>query len=582
LRFTVSALGRAALTMASILLIREFLAGVVNPNDGLAALLTGRLGAAAGLGLVAALLFMTSLTSSLLQYDHAIVEQRIVRAIELGVMERLISHLLSLSVSFFDRQSHGDILEAVRQDVTRLRTMLMSFASLWIDVAVALGLVVSAFWLSVELTLLSVPAIAVAAIPMIYVARRVRRRSYGARRRGYELFDCLLQMLRGIRIIKVYRGERAEARAAIQRTRAYFQELIALTRDQSLSAVALESLGGLSLVVVTTLGGWQVMQGTLAWPSLLAFLMAVRAMQGPLNNINTKYLEIERYASSQQRLEDLLAQQPEVRERPDAITLAGPVDSLALENLSFEYERNRPVIKDLSLELRKGDILGVVGPSGSGKTTLLSLIARFHDPSGGAVCLNGRDLRDYRLGELYSNIALVTQEPFLFSTTVRDNIRCGRPEASDEEVERAARMAEIHDELAGLAEGYETVVGTGGRVLSGGQIQRVNIARAILKNAPILLLDEATSNLDSIAEVKVRRAIARLIGGRTTIVVAHRLSTLRDASRILVLDRGRAVGLGSHLQLLASCSLYRQLWESQQLADGPDVALVRGSARGHK
>jgi ABC-type multidrug transport system fused ATPase/permease subunit len=221
------------------------------------------------------------------------------------------------------------------------------------------------------------------------------------------------------------------------------------------------------------------------------------------------------------------------------------------------------VLDGVTFDLRAGETLGIAGPSGAGKTTLLNLIARFYDPAHGAVALDGHDLRQLRLADMYRHLAIVAQEPFLFASSVRDNIRCGRPDATSAEVEAAARAAEIHDEIVAMPNGYDTVVGPGGRELSRGEAQRVNIARAVLKNAPILLLDEATSSLDSFSEAKVQRAIDRLAAGRMTIAVAHRLSTLRSAHRVLVLDDGRVAGLGTHAELLANCTVYRSLWEAQ-------------------
>jgi ABC-type multidrug transport system fused ATPase/permease subunit len=253
-----------------------------------------------------------------------------------------------------------------------------------------------------------------------------------------------------------------------------------------------------------------------------------------------------------------------VTDPPQPLPLAH-VEGVSFDRVAFSYDGSATVLCEVSFDLAAGDVLGIVGPSGSGKTTLLNLVARFYDPSSGQVRVNGRDVRAYRLADLHRLIAIVTQEPFLFATTVRENIRCGRPDSSDGEVEQAARAAEIHDDIVRLPQGYDTVVGMAGRMLSGGQVQRVNVARAILKNAPILILDEATSSLDSIAEARVQRALTTLMRGRTTFVVAHRLSTLRNASRILVLDRGRVMGLDRHDDLLLRCTLYRQLWEAQAL-----------------
>ena len=222
------------------------------------------------------------------------------------------------------------------------------------------------------------------------------------------------------------------------------------------------------------------------------------------------------------------------------------------------------MLDDVSFTINAGETLGIVGPSGAGKSTLLNLIARFYDPTSGSVQLDGEDLRNFRLRDVYGMLAIVTQDPFLFSTSIRENILCGRPGASQAEVEAAARAAEIHEEIIAMPDGYETVVGQGGRSLSRGEAQRVNVARAILKNAPILLLDEATSSLDSYSEARVQRAVDRLVTGRLAISVAHRLSTLRNASRILVLEQGQVMGLGTHQQLLATCPTYVRLWEAQE------------------
>jgi len=245
--------------------------------------------------------------------------------------------------------------------------------------------------------------------------------------------------------------------------------------------------------------------------------------------------------------------------------------------VSFSYGAAETALRDVSFRVRAGETIGVVSPSGGGKSTLLGLLVRFYDTAAGAVRFDGRDLRDVRLADLYAMVTLVPQEPFVFATTVRENIRCGRPGATDAEVEDAAHAAYLHEEIAALPEGYATVVGVGGRDLSGGQKQRLCIARALLKNAPILLLDEATSALDSVAEAEVQRAVERLMVGRTSFVVAHRLSTLRNADRILVLDRGSLVGFGPHEALLRDCPLYRTLWETQ-VSSGAAAAPIEVAA----
>jgi ABC-type multidrug transport system fused ATPase/permease subunit len=304
------------------------------------------------------------------------------------------------------------------------------------------------------------------------------------------------------------------------------------------------------------------MSGQLGWPELLAFLLAMRAAQGPLNNLNSAYLDVQKYSASVFHIEQLLQEKPEIQDRKDARPFSGSPVSITADGVDFTFNQ-KPVLRNVSFAVQSGETLGIVGPSGAGKTTLLSLVARFYDPTRGQVMLDGEDLRSLRLQDIYANLAIVTQDPFLFSTTIRENILCGRPDATQNEVEAAARAAEIHDEIMAMPDGYETVVGQGGRALSRGEAQRVNVARAILKNAPILLLDEATSSLDSYSEARVQRAVDRLAEGRIAISVAHRLSTLRNATRILVLEQGSIVGLGTHKELLANCPTYRRLWEAQ-------------------
>jgi len=242
-----------------------------------------------------------------------------------------------------------------------------------------------------------------------------------------------------------------------------------------------------------------------------------------------------------------------------------PIESLRFEHVSFGYDATSRVLTGVSFDVRAGQHIGIVGPSGAGKTTVINLVARFYDPVAGRIVLNGRDLRDYRIADVHRQMALVTQDLFVFGTSVRENIRYGSIAASDADVERAAMAAEIHDDIDGLPDKYNTVLGVGGRLLSAGQIQRINVARALLKNAQIVILDEATSNLDSISEVKIQAALDRLMQGRTTFTIAHRLSTLRKADLILVVDRGTIVASGAHETLLHTSPLYQELWNAQQV-----------------
>lgn len=568
-RFTVASIGRAAMTAASILLIREFLAGVLGQGRAFGFSVSPE----SALWITVGLLLLVSLSAAVFNYDSQVTQQKIVKAIELSTMERLIRHLLGLSVGFLDRRTHGELIETIRQDVTQMRMVVLSTARIVLEIFLTGGLIGVAVSFSLTLSLWAFFLVPLGAFPIYILARRTLGRSFGVRKKGVALFDALLQLLHGVRVIKIYQGERAEGERTVERARVYFDELIEMERVQAFARIVLESLAALNVVVVIIIGGWNVMSGKLGWPELLAFLLAMRAVQGPLNNLNNAYMDVQRYAASVFHIEQLLQETPEIQDRKDARSLSGVPLSITADRVDFSFNQNH-VLKNVSFTVKSGETLGIVGPSGSGKTTLLSLVARFYDPIRGQVMLDGEDLRNLRLREIYSNLAIVTQDPFLFSTSIRENILCGRPDATQEEVEAAARAAEIHDEIMAMPDGYETIVGQGGRALSRGEAQRVNVARAILKNAPILLLDEATSSLDSYSEARVQRAVDQLAVGRLAISVAHRLSTLRNATRILVLEQGQVVGLGTHQELLANCLTYRRLWEAQGTYEASEVIEV--------
>lgn len=562
LRFAFASLGRAALTAATILLIREFLAGALAGSGGPASRVARAFGAETALWITVALLLLAHLGATALAYDSQVTQQRLVKVIELGTMERLIAQLLRLSAGYFDRRTHGDIIQGIWHDVQQMRSATLAAGTAVLESLQAVFLLITAVILSPVLALWAFLLLPLAMQPINLIARRTLTRAFAVRERAITLYDTLLQLVRGMRTIRLYHGEQLEAERATHQASAYLDEMVNAERVRSLGTVVMQGLAGVSLVAVIVVGGFQVMRGSLGWPELLAFLMAARASQGPLNNLNTAFLEIQRYGASLVHIDLLLREEPDVRERPDARALPGPPSEVSVEAVSYSVG-NVPILGDVSFHVRAGETLGIVGPSGAGKSTLLNLIARVYDPEAGAIRFDGADLRDCRLADVSGAIAMVTQDPFLFATSVRDNIRCGRQGASDEEVEQAARAADIHDEIIAMPAGYDTLIGPGNRELSRGEAQRVTIARAILKNAPILLLDEATSSLDSWAESRVQQAVDRLGAGRLVVAVAHRISTLRNATRILVLEDGRVVGLGLHAELLATCATYRRLWEAQ-------------------
>ena len=564
--FIATSLLRIATTVAAVVLIRDFLASVLSTPTGVAATLTAAVGQRTALLTVAAVLLAVFVASALAAYGSQMAMQQLSRLIELDLMETVITHLLRLPVAFFDQRHRGDLIESVRQDVSKTRSVASSLVETAVYGAQSLAYTAAALWLSPRLLLISLPVLAIGAAPVQWLVRQMRRRSRQTRRQGYRLTDLLLQLVQGIRIVKIYAGEALETRNSIVTARRYFEQLVSSARLKALGDVGLETAASFSVVAVIVAGGFEIMAGRLTMPALVAVLVAIRAIHGPLNNAFARLLESQASWSSVERIRTLLNTKPDVRDRPGAVALDGPITALRFDQVSFGYDAATTVLTDLSFEVRMGQHVGIVGPSGAGKTTLVSLLARFYDPTSGRILVNDRDLRDYRLRDLHARFALVTQDLFVFGTSVRENIRYGSVTASDADVERAAAAAEIHDDILKLPDGYGTVLGVGGRLLSAGQIQRINVARALLKDAPIVILDEATSNLDSISEVKIQAALERLMRGKMTFTIAHRLSTLRAADLILVVDRGTVVASGSHDALLHGSALYRELWDTQRVS----------------
>jgi ABC-type multidrug transport system fused ATPase/permease subunit len=553
---------RSLSALGVIVLLQQFLAGILGGQQGLATELSERTTPYVALGMVAGMLLLTMLILSWSTYRNEVTRERLARGVEIGSTQRLGAHLMRLPIEYFERHSAGDLVQMLRQDVAQLRGYLSALVGIVIELGLATGYIAAAVWMSPSLAFWVLLVLPLAAAPLVVLAQRTTRQSFTIRNRNSALMDTIYQVLRGIRVIRVFKGEEAELEAIATRARNYFDAMLDIVRLQSFSHVLLESLSGFSIVLVVIIGGFQVLDGTLGWPSLLAFLIAVRSLQGPLNNVNVRFLEMRRCAASLQRLLDLLAEV--------GVSVGGADDGPGEQIARFQFDRvsfhrnGIPVLQDISFELLEGESLGVVGPSGSGKTTLLAIAARFFQPSSGRVLINGDTAEHHSLDRFYDEVALVPQEPFLFDTSIRENIRSGRPAASNEDVERVARNVRLDGEIRELPDGFETVLGVGAHGLSQGQAQRLNIARALVKEPSLLLLDEATSSLDPLSDAHIQKLFGSSAGEQIQIIAAHRLATVRNADRILVLQQGRCVGLGEHATLLETCPLYREMWEAQR------------------
>ena len=401
-------------------------------------------------------------------------------------------------------------------------------------------------------------------------ARRTTKAAKGAMVETSALSTAIMESLDGVRVVKLENRESYEEARVETVVRRRQKHLTKGANARARAAPATELLMTLIVAVVIGYAGWRAHQGGMTVGAFVAFMAALGVASQSLRQIANLQTVFAEGMSAARRLFLALDVEPEVRERPGAPALALTQATIRFEAVGFAYdEAGAPILNDVSFEARRGETVALVGPSGGGKTTILNLIPRFYDPSQGRVLIDSQDVRDVALASLRDQIALVTQEPFLFDDTIRANIAYARPEASAAEVEAAAEAAAAHEFISELADGYETTVGEAGARLSGGQRQRIAIARAFLKNAPILLLDEATSALDADSEAQVQAALKRLMAGRTTILIAHRLSTVRGADRIYVVDKGRIVETGDHASLVKKRGLYARLAQRQDLEAEP-------------
>ena len=490
------------------------------------------------------------------------------RRVEVDSMQRLLMKMLTLSIRFFERSSQADLVMASYADLKGVRTVTIALGTIILSMARLFGLGVVAWIMSPKLAIIGLVCIPLGVIPAHYFGQRITQASRSERGSRMSLHDSFLQISSGIKLIKVNRSESR----VLQRARAIGGDLyryaVIRVRNKGTSRFLFEVVVGFGLITVLVVGGRDVATGVLEWQSLLALLVAVMAVYSPIMVLLGVYTSIRAVIPNLDRVDEILKASDTLHDDPDPLPLRDVPATIELQDVSFKYD-SVAVLESISATFKWGETIGIVGPSGAGKSTLMALLLRLYDPTGGRILFDGVDLRRFRHADLMDLCGIVLQEPFLFLETIANNIRMPRPEASMDEVIAAAKIAGIHDEIAAMPDGYETLVGRrkDARGVSVGQKQRICIAAAVLKNAPILFLDEATSSLDSVAERKVQEAIDRLMRGRTTFVVAHRLSTLRAASRILVLDKGKSVGFGAHKELLETCPTYRRLWSQQTMTE---------------
>ena len=478
------------------------------------------------------------------------------------------NRLLGQSASFYSRSTTGDLLARLLSDVELIQsafgTRLADFVQGAVTIVLVLVYVVS---LNAKLSLFVLLLAPVLLLPIVEVTRRLRKTTFSSRERIGEMGALLSETLRGHRVIKTYGMEPFEAGRFARANDRYFRVTRRTVRIQALNSPMMEVIAGIGLSAIFVYAATQIRSGNMTIGGLVSFLAALMMLYKPLKDVTKVNMALQLALSSARRIFELIDSASDVVEKPDARELPPFSRAIRYENVSFRYADGEAVLRDLDVTIRRGETVAIVGPSGAGKTTLVNLLPRLYDPTEGRITFDGVDLKDADLGSLRQQIGIVTQDTVLFDTSARDNIAYGRPDAPDERVRVAAAAAFADEFIERLPEGYETRLGEDAGRLSGGQKQRVAIARALFKDAPILILDEATSQLDAESEALVARALSNLMEGRTTLVIAHRLSTVRRADRILVLDRGRLVEAGTHGELLTRNGLYRRLHDMQYFTE---------------
>jgi subfamily B ATP-binding cassette protein MsbA len=553
--FTVAIIALLVSTGAGLLLpliIGGLVGEVVSAGD------TGRLDQL--LLLLIVLTVVLAIAAFAQSWSLGVIGEKIVARMRAQVFDRLVS----LELDFYVKRRVGELISRLSSDVTMVRTMLtQTLTQLLSSLLSLIGSVIILFLLSPQLLLIILALAPALVIFAVLFSRPLRRLSTRVQDRIADSTTTAEEALSGIRVVKSFGREDWEQQRYDEALQDVVGTATRLVTWRSMFGGVMTFLGFGALIVILWYTGRQVIEGSLSLGALTSFLLYGVAIGTSLSSIAGIYGQFQEGAGAVQRVFELIDERPTITEDATASELVDVAGRITFESVTFGYGDERAVLRDIDMEIAAGETMAVVGPSGAGKTTLCNLVPRLWDVRSGTVRVDGHDVRGVRLASLRDAISLVPQDATVFGGTVEENIRYGRLEATDEELIAAAKAANAHDFIEAMADGYQTVVGDRGTRLSGGQRQRVAIARALLKDAPILILDEATSSLDNESERLVQEALGRLMENRTTIVVAHRLSTIRNAHRIAVLDDGWLLELGSHEELLDKDGLYAHLWRLQ-------------------
>ncbi len=501
------------------------------------------------------------------RYNIAYVGERVVA----DIRRQLYQHLISLSLGFFANRRTGELVSRIGNDVTMLQAAVSdNLVSLLQQSLTLIGGIFFLFWLDWRLTSIILLGIPIITLTMVFLGRKIRQAAGDVQARLPEASAVVDESIGGIRIVKSFAREAYEISRFATKIDATFTAAMRRAKISAVLAPIIGFMAFMSITITIWFGGHEVIEGRLTPGELVAYLIYTMLVAGPIAAFSGLYSQFQAALGATERIFELLDLQPDIADAPNAYPVPTIIGRVLFENVGFEYDSAIPILHNVSLDVKPGQVVALVGPSGAGKTTLVNLIPRFYDVTSGRITVDGHDIRQITNLRLREQIGIVPQEATLFSDTIYENIRYGKLDAAPAEIEAAAQAANAHDFIMDTIKGYDTLVGERGVKLSGGQRQRVAIARAILKNPRILILDEATSSLDSESEQLVQEALERLMQSRTTFVIAHRLSTITNADWIVVLDKGCIVEQGTHTELLAKGGLYYK-FHSMQFRYGIEV-----------
>jgi subfamily B ATP-binding cassette protein MsbA len=484
----------------------------------------------------------------------------------MDVRNQLYAHLLELDMSFFQSQRSGLLISRITNDVTQMQAAVSNVLGQFLGSTLnIIGLIGLLFYLDWKLAIISLFVFPLAVYPVIYIGKSLRKLSHQSQSKMADLTTVLHESIAGVRVVKAFTMEQQEIERFRSELRRFFDLTMRALRKTAISSPLMEFIGSLGICFMIVWAGSKVIAGGYTAGTFFAFIGGLASLYPQVKSLAGINNTIQQALAAGQRVFELMDAPPTIQDHPDARDVAAVKKSVEFKHVWFAYNPGHPVLKDINFKLPAGQVLAIVGRSGGGKTTLVDLLPRFADVTRGSIAIDGCDIRKLRVHALRGMIGVVTQETILFNETIRNNIAYGSPAASQEEVEAAAKAANAHEFIAQAKDGYQTMIGERGVKLSGGQRQRLAIARAILKNPPILILDEATSALDTESERLVQDALTKLMKHRTTLVIAHRLSTVRHADRIIVIDEGRIVEHGRHAELMRKKGLYAKLVKMQFL-----------------